>query len=157
MSETAIRIVERPAVTSINTQGSLMVIERRGVYNTMRPAIESSDLTFNVILLITLFAINRDPISRRNIAAFARAAPFLLFVHVAAAIAFVQMFYVDSAAGASYGPLARRFWSSVPYFYGIIGVYGSAVALWWLFRPSDLPAEGLSRSGRKLRVQRARG
>lgn len=158
LSETAIRIVERPAVTTIETQGSLMIINRSDISATRRPAVESADVTFNFILLVTLFASARNAITRRNAGGFASAALVLLFVHVAATIAFVQMYYAGSFAGAQYGAFARRFWSAAPYFYGIIGVYGSAVALWWLFRPSDSPGERLSRSGRRLRVpQRVQG
>jgi hypothetical protein len=27
---------------------------------------------------------------------------------------------------------------AAPYFYSVVGVYGFAIALWWLFRPTQL-------------------
>ena len=159
LSETAIRIFEQPAVTSIDAQGSLMVINRSDVASTaMRPAVESTDITFNFILLITLFAVSHGALTRRNAIAFLTAAAALSLVHVAATIAFVQMFYVESLEGARYGAAAQRFWGSAAYFYGIVGSYGSAVALGGLLRPSEESGERLSRSGRRLRVpQRVQG
>lgn len=142
LSESAIRVAERPAVTRITPQGTLMAIDRSDVPPSAsgQPGVASTDITFNFILLMTLFAARRGAFSDRNVSGFAGAALLLVFVHIAAVVAFVQMFYVEAygeSVASRYGTVARHFWGSAPYFYGIIGVYGSAVALWWLLRAPD--------------------
>jgi len=73
---------------------------------------------------------------------FAGAAVALVFVHVAAVVSFVKAYYALSFGPWSeshYGFVARHFWEAAPYFYSVVGVYGFAIALWWLFRPSSQP------------------
>lgn len=143
LTETVVRLGERPAaVTNIIPIGTLMAVDRDDFPATPssgRFGVESTDLTFNFIVLITLFAANRRTLSDRNVFGFAAAAATLVIVHVAAVVAFVEAYYASSFGAWSelhYGYIAQHFWLAVPYFYGVIGVYGSAVAIWWLFRPS---------------------
>ena len=59
LSESAIRLAESPAVTSITPNGTLMVADRtdfRAGPSSLQLAVESTDITFNFILLTTLFA-----------------------------------------------------------------------------------------------------
>ncbi|HVR42388.1 MAG TPA: hypothetical protein VMS56_02985, partial [Thermoanaerobaculia bacterium] len=95
---------------------------------------ESKDITFNFILLVTLFAASGRALSDRNVFGFVGAAVALVFVHVAAVVAFVKAYYALSFGPWSeshYGFVARNFWGAAPYFYSVVGVYGFAVALWW--------------------------
>jgi hypothetical protein len=146
MSEAVIRLAERPAVTFITPQGTLMVINRsdlRPPPSTGQLAVESTDITFNFILLMALFAASTRALSDRNVYGFVAAAVALFFVHVAAVVSFVKAYYALSFGSWSalhYGVVARKFWGAAPYFYSVIGVYGFAFALWWLFRPSSVPA-----------------
>ncbi len=142
LSEAVVRLAERPAVTSITPQGTLMVIERTDFPaspSSVQLAVESTDLTFNFILLMTLFAASGRALSDRNVFGFVGAAVALVFVHVAAVVAFVKADYALNFGPWSalhYGFVARSFWGAAPYFYSVVGVYGFAFALWWLFRPS---------------------
>jgi hypothetical protein len=141
LSETAVRLDERPPVTSITPQGTLMMVDRSDFPpspSSVRLGVESTDITFNFILLMTLFAASSRALSDRNVFGFAGAAVALVFVHVAAVVSFVEAEYALSFGAWStshYGFVARHFWSSAPYFYSVVGVYGFAIALWWLFRP----------------------
>jgi len=108
--------------------------------SSVRLGVESTDITFNLILLMTLFAASGRALSDRNVFGFAGAAVVLVFVHVAAVVSFVEAYYALSLGPWStshYGFVARHFWGAAPYFYSVVGVYGFAIALWWLFRPSS--------------------
>ncbi len=145
VSEAAIRVSERPPVTSITPQGTLMAIDRTDFpasRSTGQLAVESTDLTFNFILLMSLFAANDRALSDRNVFGFLGAAVALFFVHVAAVVSFVKAHYAlnfGAWSASHYGLVARTFWGAAPYFYSVIGIYGFAFALWWLLRPSSIP------------------
>jgi hypothetical protein len=97
------------------------------------------DITFNIILLTTLFAANRAPVSDRNIGGLLLASLVLVSVHVAAVIANVQSIYALQFGAWSerhYGVVARNFWGAAAHFYTLIGSFGAGFALWWLFRPA---------------------
>jgi hypothetical protein len=141
LSESVIRLGERPPITSIVPEGTLMIIDRTDLpqaASTVRLAVESTDITFNFVLLMTLFAASSRALSDRNVFGFAAAAGALLVVHVFAVVAFVKADYAQNFGSWSalhYGSVAREFWVRSPYFYSVVGVYGFAFALWWLFRP----------------------
>lgn len=145
LSETVIRLAERPAVTLITADGTLLMVDRSDFPPTpsaVRFAVESTDITFNIILLVTLFAASSRAFSDRNMFGFAAAAIALVLVHVAAVVSFVEAWYAGgsgSSSAAQYGFIAKRFWEAGPYFYSLVGSYGSAIALWWLLRPSSDP------------------
>ncbi len=145
VSEAVIRLAERPSVTLISPQGTLMVIDRTDIRRSPSSgqlAVESTDITFNFILLTTLFAASGRALSDRNVFGFVGAAVALFFVHVAAVVSFVKAYYATSFGPWSalhYGLVARKFWGAAPYFYSVVGVYGFAFALWWIFRPSSMP------------------
>jgi hypothetical protein len=140
LSQSMIRFSERPAVTSVTPQGTLLLIARSDHHRPASPgqlAVESTDVTFNFILLMTLFATSARALSDRNVIGFAAASVALVFVHVAAVIAFVKADYASNFGRWSarhYGVVARNFWSAAPYFYSIVGVYAFAFGLWWLGR-----------------------
>lgn len=153
LSESMIRLSERPAFTSVTAQGTLLVIARSDRHRPASPgqlAVESTDVTFNFILLVTLFATSSRALSDRNVFGFAAASVALVFVHVAAVIAFVKADYASNFGRWSarhYGVVARNLWSATPYFYSVVGVYAFAFGLWWLFRPATTSAgrQGASR------------
>lgn len=159
ISQGVIRLAERPVVTSINPRGTLMVVERRdfpATSSSRQLGVESTDITFNFILLATLFAVSARALSDRNVFGFLAAAAGLVLVHVAAVVAFVKAYYALSFgawSAAHYGAVARTFWGAAPYFYSVIGVYGFAFALWWVFRAPpagiDGPTKQTSRRARR--------
>ena len=160
LSESVIRLAERPPVTSITAKGTLMMVDRRDFPpspRSVRLAVESTDITFNFILLMTLFAASGRVLSDRNVFGFVGAAVALVFVHVAAVVAFVKAYYASSFGPWSalhYGLVARSIWGAAPYFYSVVGAHGFAFALWWLFRPSSIPSSQGSSRGRNHRAER---
>ena len=164
LSEFVIRAAERPAVTSITPIGSLLAVDRsdfRTPASSRRLAVESMDITFNFILLVTLFAVSERPFSDRNVFGFLGAATALVFVHNAAVVSFVEANYAlnfGAWSTAHYGVVTRNFWAIAPYFYSTIGVHGSAFALWWLFRaPSSTPWPSVRQRTRRDTRETARG
>jgi hypothetical protein len=100
------------------------------------------DITANIILLTTLFAASRRPLSDRNISGLLLASLVLVIVHVAVVVTHVQSIYalrLGPWSAQNYGPVARNFWGAAAHFYSLIGTFGAGFALWWLFRPSPVP------------------
>ena len=142
LSQIVLRLDERPPVTTITAHGTLMMVDRSDFPSSpsaMRFGVESTDITFNLILLTTLFAASSRALSDRNVLGFAGAAAALVLVHVAAVVSFVKAYYSEGFgtwSASHFGFVARHFWGAAPYFYSVVGVYGFAIALWWLFRPA---------------------
>jgi hypothetical protein len=146
LSQTVVRLGERPTVTHITPDGTMMLVDRSDFPSSPssgRLGVQSTDITFNLILLMTLFAASSRALSDRNVFGFAGAAVALVGVHVAAVVSFVKAHYALSFGPWStshYGYVARTLWGAAPYFYSVVGGYGFAFALWWLFRPPSVPA-----------------
>jgi hypothetical protein len=140
LSEPLIRMWERPAVTNLLVRGTELTIDRADFPpQSPRPGLRLMDLTANVILLTTLFAVNRQPLRDRNIRSWFVATVLLVPVHIAAIIANVQSIYalrLGPWSRVHYGAAAANFWGAAAHFYTLIGAFGAAFALWWLLRPS---------------------
>jgi len=141
VTEPLIRMVERPAVTRLIAGGTDLTIDRDDFpRSSPRPGLTLMDLTANIVLLTTLFAVARRPISDRNIVGFLLASVALVAVHIGAIIVNVESIYalrLGPWSQRNYGPFARNFWGAGAHFYSLIGVFGAGFALWWLFRPSN--------------------
>jgi len=139
VSETLIRLAERPAVTRLAADGNEMVIDRDDFPRASpRPGLLFTDLTANIIVLTTLFAAARRPLNDRNMVGLLLASLSLVVVHVAAVVVNVQSIYalrLGAWSARNYGPVARNLWGAGAHFYSVVGVFGAAFALWWLFRP----------------------
>jgi hypothetical protein len=147
LSEPLIRIAERPPVTRLIPNGTELTIDRSDFpRESPRPGLLLMDLTANIIVLTTLFAVNRKPLSDRNVAGLLLASLVLVLVHVAAVVANVQSIYalrLGAWSDRNYSSAAQNFWGAGAHFYSVIGVFGSAFALWWLFRPAPVPASSV--------------
>lgn len=144
LSEPLIRMTERPSVTRLIPKGTELTIDRADFApGSPRPGLLLMDLTSNIILITTLFAVSRQPLSDRNIAGFVKASLVLVVVHVAAVVMNVQSIYalrLGPWSARNYGSFARNFWGAGAHFYSLIGAFGAGFALWWLFRPSNASA-----------------
>lgn len=140
VSEPLMRLAERPAATRLTAYDGKLRIDRSDFPRAAtRPELPLANLTANVILLTTLFAVNGRPLADRNVIAFLLAAFALMVVHVAAVMINIESIYVLQLGGWSarnYGPVARNFWGAAAHFYSLIGAFGASFALWWLLRPS---------------------
>lgn len=153
LTEPLIRTVERPAVTRLIAEGTDLTIDRDDFpRSSPRPGLTLMDLTANIVLLTTLFAVNKRPISDRNILGFALASLTLVAVHIAAITVNVESIYalrLGPWSERNYGAFARNFWGAGAHFYSLIGVFGAGFALWWLFRPSNEAAPDSRKTDRR--------
>lgn len=154
VTEPLIRMTERPAVTRLVAGGTDLTIDRDDFpRSSPRPSLTLMDLTANIVLLTTLFAVAKRPVSDRNILGFLIASLALVAVHIGAIIVNVESIYalrLGPWSQRNYGSLARNFWGAGAHFYSLIGVFGAGFALWWLFRPSnDVPADSRKGDRRK--------
>jgi hypothetical protein len=141
VSESLLRFAERPPVTRLAADGAELVIDRDDFPRASpRPSLLLMDLTANVIVLTTLFAVAPHPLNDRNIVGLLLAGLCLAVIHVLAVIVNVQSIYalrLGAWSTRNYGPVARNLWGAGAHFYSVAGVFGAAFALWWLFRPAQ--------------------
>jgi len=159
-TEPLIRAAEHEAVTRLIASGAEITIDRADFpRSSPRPALPLTEVTSNIILLTTLFAVNRKALSDRNVGGLVLATLALVAVHVAAVAFNVQSIYalrLGPWSRANYGTAARNFWSAGAHFYSVIGSFGAAFVLWWLFRPAPMPVvKREPRRGRAMKSRRA--
>lgn len=143
-AEMILRVTERPPVTRIDVQGRGLIINREDFPpKSPRPGVPLSDLTFNVALVVALFAASRETFSNRNVVGFTLAMVVLYLTHIAGLVATIKSIYalkLGQWSVATYGPFARNFWGAAEHFYRLVGMYAFGFAVWWVFRPSGTPA-----------------
>jgi len=96
------------------------------------PAVQ---LTFNVILLIALFASNKRPFSDRNARAFALSLLVVLLLHPVGAWIAVESTYATRAgewSDAHYGAASSSIWLMAELFWRLTGMFGVAFGCWWV-------------------------
>ena len=106
---------------------------------TARDALPAADipadqLTYNVILLVALFASNRKPLRDRNVVAFLLSASIIIVLHILAVALSVQSTYAARMGAWSdehYGTVAKYFWIYTEVFYRLVGMFGAVFACWW--------------------------
>lgn len=152
-AEAVLRAFERPAVTRLDPGERDVVVDRSDFDpRSRRPGIPLDDLTFNVILLTTLFAAERRPFSDRNVRGFVLAGLVLAVTHVFGLITEVMSIYVLKLglwSRVHYGDVTRNVWTAANHFYRLVLMYAIAFALWWIFR--DARPETAAAKGRKRR------
>lgn len=137
-AESAIRLFEDPNRTALRLDGKQVIVYRSDVPpGTTRPGIPLYDLTFNVILLTILFAVDRHPFSNRNVALYLLALLILFPTHVLALIAWVQDLYASRFGPISehYSGLERSLWANAVYFYRLVGQFAIPLILRWSLAP----------------------
>ncbi len=155
VAEGAIRAVERPPATRLYAEERRLVIDRADFPSTSdRPSLPVDDLTFDVILFLTLAATTRDLVRDRAMRGIALSFGVLFALHVLAVVANVEAFYatrLGAWSAAHYGAFSRNLWTTATHFWRFVGCYAAAFLLWWsLVRAAAAPAFTASRppSGR---------
>lgn len=140
----AVRLTERPSVTRLASKDRDVIVNRTDfARKSGRPQIPLHDLTFNIILLTTLFALEPKLFSNRNVLGFLLALGILFVTHVLALLVSVKAIYALKLGPwslANYGDFARNFYGAVEHFYRLVGMYAIAVAAWWVGRDSRTTA-----------------
>lgn len=159
VAERTMRVFESPSVTRLRPAKDNYVTVDRSDFDprSKRPAISVRDLTFNVILLVSLFAAGPRTFSDRNIGAFLISCVLLGFTHIGAVITEVMSIYVAKLGPWSlvhYSDLDRNVWGVANHAYRIVLMYAFAFGFWWLTRPTSggvVPAAEPKKSGGKRR------
>jgi hypothetical protein len=130
------RAFENPKVTRLRPADDNRVTVDRSDFDprSKRPAISLRDLTFNVVLLIALFAASKRTFSDRNIGGFFAAVAILALTHIGAAVVEVMSIYVAQLgpwSRANYSDLDRNVWGVARHFYRLVLMYAIVFALWW--------------------------
>ncbi|HEY0593235.1 MAG TPA: hypothetical protein VGF40_15795 [Thermoanaerobaculia bacterium] len=136
------RTFEDPDRTDLRVDGRQVLVYRSDVPpGSARPGIPVYDLTFNVILLSVLFALDRRPLSNRNVGMFLLALLILFPTHVLALLAWVQDLYATRFGFISrrYSDLERSLWANAVYFYRLIGQFAIPLILRWSLAPDEKP------------------
>jgi hypothetical protein len=97
--------------------------------------IPGSQLTYNVILLVALFASNVRPWRDRNIIGFVVALVIVMLLHPFAALVSIESTYATRLGAWSeshYGNVAANFWLLAEMFWRLIGMFGVVFATWWV-------------------------
>lgn len=159
-AEPIARAFESPSVTDLRPDRKQIVVYRSDVpKGSRRPGIPAYDLTFNFILLTTLFAANHRPASGQNVRRFLGSAVLLAPVHVLAVIVWLQDIYANDPAfrTAGYSEPERAFWSYALYFYRLAGQFAIPLVLWWSLAPPAPKGPLVNEEApRKRRRKRAR-
>lgn len=143
-AQALMRAFEKPKVTRLHLAADNFTTVDRADFDprSKRPAISIRDLTFNIVLLIALFAASPRPFSDRNIGGFLVACVILGFTHVFGVIAEVMSIYVAKLgpwSTVNYSAFDRNLWGVLNHFYRLVLMYAIAFALWWVFRDAAQP------------------
>jgi hypothetical protein len=99
----------------------------------------ADELTYNVIILIALFAANPQPWQGRNVRNLAIAAIPVALSHVFTLLITIESTYANRLGGWSeehYGAAAMNLWLMAELFMRVVGMFGVAFACWWVSRPT---------------------
>jgi hypothetical protein len=139
-AEPIVRVFE--PLTRLNPIGEDVRVDRNDFDpRSPRPGVQTFQLTFNWVMLVTLFALDRRPFSRANARGFALASLVLGLAHVLALVAEVMNIYVlrlGAWSRVNYGPVARNFWGAASHSYRFVLMFAIAFALWWGWRPREI-------------------
>jgi hypothetical protein len=94
----------------------------------------ADQLTYNVILLLALFAMNDRPWQFANVRGFAIALVILFVSHCIGLIISTESTYAMRQGAWSdqhYGDAAANFWLTAELVFRIVGMFGVVFASWW--------------------------
>jgi hypothetical protein len=134
MARPLMKLDSRIAQTDLVAVGHTIVVQPL-VASLPMATIPADQLTYNVILLVALFASNRAPFSDRNMKSFAIALAIVLLSHPIGLFVSIESTYAMQQGAWSdqhYGETAQRVWVNGEVFYRLIGMFGVVFAAWWL-------------------------
>jgi hypothetical protein len=154
-AEATMRAFEKPKVTRLRPQPDQFTTVDRTDFDprSKRPGISIRDLTFNIVLLVALFAASKRPYTDRNIGGFLISLVILALTHVFAVITEVMAIYVGKLgmwSTVNYSNLERNVWGVANHGYRVVLMYAIVFALWWIFRDaSTAPAPAKAKKKRR--------
>lgn len=100
----------------------------------------ADQLTFNLILLVALFASNRRPFRDRNIVAFLISLAIILALQPPALLVTIETYYANFTKWGEpqYGNVAANVWLVLSMFWRLVGMFGAVFACWWIAPSRDM-------------------
>ena len=94
----------------------------------------ADQLTFNVILLVALFASNRRPWRDHNIVAFLISLAIVLALQPLALLVTIETYYANFTKWGEplYGEFAAKTWLVLQMFWRLVGMFAVVFACWWI-------------------------
>jgi hypothetical protein len=94
----------------------------------------ADQLTFNLILLVALFASNKKPWRDRNIIAFAISLAIVLALQPLSLLVTIETYYADFTkwGETQYGNVAANVWLILQMFWRLVGMFGVVFVCWWI-------------------------
>jgi hypothetical protein len=116
-----------------------LVPQERGIFVTSATplptaTIPADQLTYNIILLLALFASNERAWSRANLRALAIALAILFVSHCVSLVISIESTYAVRQGAWSeqhYSSTAASFWLTAELVFRIVGMFGVVFAAWW--------------------------
>lgn len=116
-----------------------LVPQDRGIFvtsSTPMPTatIPADQLTYNIILLLALFASNERAWSRENLRGLAIALAILFLSHCVSLVISIESTYALRQGAWSeqhYSSAAASFWLTSELVFRIVGMFGVVFAAWW--------------------------
>lgn len=134
MAEPLLKIDRRFSATDLTTSGRGITVKATASPVLPAATIPGDQLTYNVILLLALFASNPKPVRDTNISALAVSLLILMATHVAGLVVTIESTYAARMALWSeqhYGELAANVWLYAEMFNRLIGMFAVPFACWW--------------------------
>jgi hypothetical protein len=148
-------VIARAAEPVVNIDARLRHAEVRGAGpkvnargNEVEPSlprviVPADQLTYNVILFLALFAMNKRLFRKDSLRRLAIALVVLFGVHVLALAVSIEATYASRVPGwsdARYGGMEQDFWTAAEYAYRLAGMAAVAFGCWWMTLSG--PSEG---------------
>jgi hypothetical protein len=118
---------------------AVLVPQERNVFVTSSTPLPTAtmpadQLTYNIILLLALFASNERPWNLRNLRGLGISLVILFLSHCIALLIAVESTYAVRQGAWSeqhYGDAAASFWLMAELVFRIVGMFGVVFASWW--------------------------
>jgi hypothetical protein len=118
---------------------AVLVPQERAIFVTSATplptaTIPADQLTYNVILLLGLFAANPRPVSMKNLRALGIAAAVVFAMQCVGLLISIESTYALRQAAWSaqhYSEAAGKFWLTAELVFRTVGMFGVVFACWW--------------------------
>lgn len=129
-----IRLDPRLAGADASSRSDAIAVDSpRGLFPEV--VVPASQLTYNVILLVALFASNAKPLRDKNFVGFFVSLAIVLLLHPLGTLISIESTYATRLGGwseAHYGNFAANAWLLAEMFWRLIGMFGVVFAAWWV-------------------------
>jgi hypothetical protein len=123
---------------------AVLVPQERAIFVTSASAlptatIPADQLTYNVILLLGLFASNKQPLRLRNLRALAIATAIVVASQCLGLIISIESTYAlrqGEWSAAHYSDAAGHAWLTAELIFRTVGMFGVVFAAWWALYPA---------------------